>query len=645
MSARGKASTSGDKSQARPSTGHAVNRSAPASASRTDHVMSLHGSMGNRAVRGILGGGTGAGRTLESSDRSFFESRFNHDFSRVRVHTDAPAAESARSQGASAYTVANHIVFDRGRYAPETTRGRLLLAHELAHVVQQQGGISAAQGVQRSSAGPASDGCEREARSAAVAAVRGEAVSVCQRTGGATVQKGLWDDFTSAVSGAVSAVGGAVSSAVGAVAGAVSSAVSAVGSAARTVAGAVGSALSSAWGAATRFLGSAASWVISGLRTLGSAALSWLSRAGRAVWDAIRWFGARAWEGIRWMGAFLWEKLSLLGTLAWSFITNIPARFWRIVVHLWHGVTGALGWLWSGFKGLAGWAWGAVTGVFRWLGTGLRGALGWIANGVRRGAVWAIEFLLHPSFSKLIDGLLGALSWLGGGVRGLARWAWNGVVAAAVWAWSGIRRFCRWLWDGVLGGLKWIGEMILYLLEYFGVGELLELIWGLIFRMRRLTAAERSASLEVHAGGQVPYGLVWVDDNSVLIKIGTTLARWFGTKVSPGAITTMHIVHMPSAGTNLPVMVHELTHVAQYEKVGAVYMPQALHAQHAGAGYNYGDLAAQRAAGKRYRDFNREQQASICEDYYKVKHGIPPDYSGTLATLQPFIDDMRRGGF
>lgn len=639
MSTRGKASTSGSKAWGNPTARHAISRPSPASVSRTDRVMALHGSLGNRAVRGLLNGG--AGRSLTTSDRTFFESRFNHDFSRVRVHTDARAAESARSQGTAAYTVGNHIVFDRGRYAPETGRGRLLLAHELAHVVQQQGGAS----LQRSVSGSASDACEREARSAAVAAVRGEAVTVRQRTGGATVQRGLWDDFTEAVSDVAGAVGGAVSSAVSAVGSAVSSAVSTVGGAVRSVAGAVGSALSSAWGAATRFLGSAATWVISGLKTLGSAALSWLSRAGHAVWNAIRWFGGLAWAGIRAVGTFLWEKLSLLGTLAWSFISNLPIRFWRIVVHLWHGVTGYLGWLWSGLKGIAGWAWGAVTGVFRWLGRGLRGALGWIANGVSRGAAWAIDFIQNPSLAKLRDGMLGALGWLSRGVRGLARWAWNGVVAAAIWAWNGIRRFARWLWDGVLTGITWYGQLILYLLEFFGVGELLQLLWGLIFRMRRLTAAERSASLEVHAGGQVPYGLVWVDDNSVLIRIGTTLARWFGSSVSPGAITTMHVIHMPAGGGTLPVMVHELTHVAQYEKVGAVYMPQALHAQHAGAGYNYGNLAAQRAAGKRYRDFNREQQASICEDYYKAKHGMPTDYGGTMATLQPFIDDMKMGGF
>jgi hypothetical protein len=65
------------------------------------------------------------------------ESRFGHDFSQVRVHADAPAASSARAARAHAYTVGNDVVFAAGRYAPHTSAGIGLLAHELTHVVQQ----------------------------------------------------------------------------------------------------------------------------------------------------------------------------------------------------------------------------------------------------------------------------------------------------------------------------------------------------------------------------------------------------------------------------------------------------------------------------------------------------------------------------
>jgi hypothetical protein len=66
------------------------------------------------------------------------ESRFGHDFSRVRVHTDAKAAKSAQAVNAHAYTVKQDMIFGAEQYAPKTASGRQLLAHELTHVVQQK---------------------------------------------------------------------------------------------------------------------------------------------------------------------------------------------------------------------------------------------------------------------------------------------------------------------------------------------------------------------------------------------------------------------------------------------------------------------------------------------------------------------------
>ncbi len=77
------------------------------------------------------------GHPLDAGARSFMESRFRHDFSGVRVHTGGRAAESARSVNALAYTVGRDIVFGSGQYAPSTMAGKMLLAHELTHTVQQ----------------------------------------------------------------------------------------------------------------------------------------------------------------------------------------------------------------------------------------------------------------------------------------------------------------------------------------------------------------------------------------------------------------------------------------------------------------------------------------------------------------------------
>jgi len=79
----------------------------------------------------------GPGQPLDSSTRAFFEPRFGHDFSKVPVHVDERAAESARSINANAYTLGHNVVFGAGQYASGTTHGQRLLAHELTHVVQQ----------------------------------------------------------------------------------------------------------------------------------------------------------------------------------------------------------------------------------------------------------------------------------------------------------------------------------------------------------------------------------------------------------------------------------------------------------------------------------------------------------------------------
>ncbi len=77
------------------------------------------------------------GQPLDAGTRDLFESRFGHDFSKVRVHADAKAAESARAVNALAYTVGSSLVFGAGRFAPRSRPGQALLAHELTHVVQQ----------------------------------------------------------------------------------------------------------------------------------------------------------------------------------------------------------------------------------------------------------------------------------------------------------------------------------------------------------------------------------------------------------------------------------------------------------------------------------------------------------------------------
>jgi hypothetical protein len=82
------------------------------------------------------------GQQLDATTRAEMEPHFGHDFSEVRVHSSADAALSAEALNANAYTVGSHIVFGSGRFALATQDGRRLLAHELAHVVQQEGSMA-----------------------------------------------------------------------------------------------------------------------------------------------------------------------------------------------------------------------------------------------------------------------------------------------------------------------------------------------------------------------------------------------------------------------------------------------------------------------------------------------------------------------
>lgn len=107
------------------------------------------------------------GAELDTSTRSFMESRFGHSFANVRVHSDATAAESARAVHANAYTVGSNVVFASGRYAPGTAVGKRLLAHELTHVVQQSGNQSEGTHIAMDSGGGSPQ--EKEAESAAQA--------------------------------------------------------------------------------------------------------------------------------------------------------------------------------------------------------------------------------------------------------------------------------------------------------------------------------------------------------------------------------------------------------------------------------------------------------------------------------------------
>jgi hypothetical protein len=122
----------------------------------------LHESVRNGVSPAVPGVLNSSGQPLDLMTQRLMESRFNQDFGNVRVHNNAAAGAAAASLDARAFTSGRSIVFGVGEYAPQTDSGRRLIAHELAHVVQQKSGVPLSGEV-----GSANDSYERLADNAA----------------------------------------------------------------------------------------------------------------------------------------------------------------------------------------------------------------------------------------------------------------------------------------------------------------------------------------------------------------------------------------------------------------------------------------------------------------------------------------------
>jgi hypothetical protein len=125
------------------------------------------------------------GRPLDPATRANMESRFDHDFSEVSLHTDTTAVASAQAVNALAYTVGNHVVFGPGQHNPQTAAGRQLLAHELAHTIQQRGNGPTA----RLLIGPSSTPAEQAATRSAEQVVQGNRPLPLHRTSSTIIQR------------------------------------------------------------------------------------------------------------------------------------------------------------------------------------------------------------------------------------------------------------------------------------------------------------------------------------------------------------------------------------------------------------------------------------------------------------------------
>ena len=166
--------------------------------------------------------------------------------------------------------------------------------------------------------------------------------------------------------------------------------------------------------------------------------------------------------------------------------------------------------------------------------------------------------------------------------------------------------------------------------------------WHLLTRVSRLTDEEIDAAAQVLGSEAVRYSAVRVAEGR-LLRLIFKLNR-------SRAFTLFHTINLPGSGHhsrgNLDLLVHEMVHVRQFQKVGSVYIWQALRAQKTD-GYSYGGwqkLAEQRQKGQKLSDYNREQQGQIAQDYYnQVLSAALRAESPVRLAFQPFIDDLKAG--
>jgi hypothetical protein len=184
-------------------------------------------------------------------------------------------------------------------------------------------------------------------------------------------------------------------------------------------------------------------------------------------------------------------------------------------------------------------------------------------------------------------------------------------------------------------------DIFFRMLDRLKLPTLVQGTWRLVNGAARLTAAEIKTA-------QSLFGPEWASFQRIRIAQGGFLPLVFRLN-RQRAFTLFHTINLPTKGAharaNLPLLLHEMVHVVQYEQVGSVYMRQALSAQRKeGYGYDgWEQLVRDRESGKRFRDYNREQQGQIAQDYAELvlrTSSLSTDPS--RRAYEPYIEDLRR---
>jgi len=227
---------------------------------------------------------------------------------------------------------------------------------------------------------------------------------------------------------------------------------------------------------------------------------------------------------------------------------------------------------------------------------------GWTGDRVGDLASWVVHLIRDLPVRA---GRLALTLWAG--VLGLVYLAPRVARAWRVARWAGLKAWAR---AAALHTGGWLATLITRLLDLIGLPELLDFLWRTASHMSPLTGTEIAIAARVLG----PTALRWGD---VRVAQGALLSLWYRLR-GDRAFATFHTVNLPHNGPhsreNLDVLIHELVHVYQYERVGSVYGPESLYAQRT-SGYHYGGSAGLRrawAGGKHFCAFTESSRPRSC---------------------------------
>jgi hypothetical protein len=297
-----------------------------------------------------------------------------------------------------------------------------------------------------------------------------------------------------------------------------------------------------------------------------------IKKGVKAIGKGAKWLGGKIGKGAKW----LFGKIKKGATKVGKGIKKVAGKIWK-------GLKKAGKWVWNGLKYVGRQLWDKIKAIYH-------RAIRWITS-------------LPARLKRLVVHL------------------WNGVKSLKPWSlewWKSLGKAETWKNFGL-----WLGELAIYALEVGGIGEIYETIADFIkFNTRAMTDDEIKLAKTVF-GNSINYNLIRIDEYAVL-----------GPSFSGREYVSFHTIN--GWGKIEPAtLIHELTHIWQYEKMGAMYMPRALHGNSKPGFYDYGGVQALiDNAGKGMDAFNPEQQGDIMEDYYRILNNMPTKHgSATKADL------------